>query len=374
MTELQDALENCLQAMERGASVETALRRYPGLAAELRPLLDAASLARDARRVYVPSSVRRRGRSQLLERAAELNQARAPRRRVIPAFPRMALTGLLAAALVLTSTGLVSASSASLPGDQLYPVKRTWESVRLLFALNPGERDLMESDFEQERLDEALELLGRRKAQAISFSGILARQANGNWIVSGIPVSITAATGLPAGTLQEGLPVTVSGTTRPDGVVEVQQVQVLQPGASLPPLEPSEKSGGEDNAPGEEGDHGSAATAAPNLDSTAAAPAATYTSYQYSGVVQSVTGNVWVINGQTVHVDAADISGQVTVGSLVRFFGYYDAQGTFVVTSIQPQKSSGGSETKSGGKATSEPHGGEGGEGGQGGGGETEGP
>ncbi len=367
MTELHDALENCLQAMERGASLDAALKRYPDLAGELRPLLVAASMAKDSARVHVPLDVRRRGRSRLQQRAAELGASRlSPRRRMIPAFPRLALTGILAAALVLTSTGLVSASSASIPGDQLYPVKRTWESVQLLFVFSPQQRDLMQSSFEQERLDEISELLGRRQAAPISFSGILARRSDGNWVVSGIPVSVTGSTNLPTGSVTDGVPITVSGVTRQDGVLEAQQIQILQPGTFLPPLEPSENSGHEGGSSQEEGD--SIATPAPSPTPNATPQStpdsqSTPTSYQYSGIVQSMVGNTWQINGQVVRVDAAVIGGQVTVGSLVRFQGYYSADGTFVVTSIQPQ--TGTSNTK---------HNGNGGEGGDSGGGENEGP
>ena len=71
-------------------------------------------------------------------------------------------------------------------------------------------------------------------------------------------------------------------------------------------------------------------------------------------------GNVWTINGQVVHVDAAQISGEATVGSIVRFSGYYNSDGTFVVTVVEPQ--AGGSSNKH-----SPSGGGEGGDSGQGG-------
>src|SRR5512142_2154090 len=101
MIELYDALDNCLQALARGATMENALRRYPELADELRPLLEAALVARGSGRIHVPLDVRRRGRDRLLKRSAALAEQRpGTRRRVIPLFPRMALTILIAAALV----------------------------------------------------------------------------------------------------------------------------------------------------------------------------------------------------------------------------------------------------------------------------------
>jgi hypothetical protein len=371
VTELYDALEHCLDAMERGASIDNALKRYPKLASELRPLLTASLLARSSSRVHVAPEVRKRGRAKLLQAVHERVESRAaPRRRIIPAFPRIALTAILSAALLLTSTGLVSASSAALPGQQLYPVKRTWESVQLLFVLNPGQRDLLESNFEQERLDETYELLGQRLAAPISFSGLLSKQSDGHWVISGIPVSISTSTSLPAVPITEGAPVSVSGTTGPDGVVQAQQIQVLQQGASLPPLEPSEHSEREMGAPTDNSVTSPTAMPAATAQAGEAGQGGTPTSptapttYQFSGVVQSVRGNVWSINGQTVYVDTSKVGGQVQVGSIVNFQGYYGADGRFVVTSLQTR--AGSSDNKHG-------NGDGGSSGGSDGGGEAEG-
>ncbi len=361
MTEIQDALENCLQAMEGGASLEHALRRYPQIAEELRPLLVAALMAKDAGRVHVSLDVRRRGRARLMGQVEEYEQrSRAPARRILPTFSRLALTAIVLLALVLTSTGLVSASSGSLPGQQLYPVKRTWESVQLLLVFNPQQRDLLESDFEQERLNETSELLGLRLAAPISFSGILARQSDGEWLVSGIPVSVTSSTSLPGSGLADGMPIRVSGSTRADGVVAAQQVDLLQPGSSLPPLEPSEGTEHHETDSGENPGTVVPPTPSSTPDASKPSPSGTeveHSSYQYSGVVQSMSGNVWQINGQPVYVESAQINGQVSVGAIVRFQGYYSPDGKLIVTSIDGEPviatpkhgGGGGAETPSGG-------------------------
>jgi hypothetical protein len=370
MTEIHDALDDCLEAMARGASADNAVKRFPKLAHELRPLLEASLMAKDVARIHVPLDVRRRGRSHLLQQVRAINESSVPaRRRMIPFFPRVALTSGLVAALVLTSTGLVSASSSSLPGQQLYPVKRTWESVRLLFAFSPEQRDLIESNYEQERLNETHDLLGQRLTAPITFSGVLAKQTDGKWLISGIPVSVNSTTSLPTLRIADGAPVSVTGVTRADGVVEAQQIQVLQPGASLPPLEPSENNE-QDSQGSTEGGGGISATpvASPTAGATQlgpASPESEQTTYQFSGVVQSMQGNLWRINGQPVYVDAAQIGGQVGIGSMVRFQGYYNADGNFTVTSIEPQtRNSAGNHGGSGGSGGSD-GGGEGGGGGE---------
>jgi len=314
-------------------------------------MLEASLRARASSGRGIPGDVQRRGRARLLRRAAEMREARhAPRRRMIPMFSRWAITFGVAGALFLSSTGLVSASSGTLPGDQLYPVKRTWEDVRLLFVFNPQGRDVLTSEYEQERLNEIDELLMKRRSAPITFSGLVMNQQNGQWMVSGIPVTVTNSTRLPADAISNGVPVTVIGTTRNDGTIDAQEVQLLQPGVSLPPLEPSgdnDQNGETDN---ENHDSQTAPTAVNNNSQPTSVPVIVTTpvlaepqslsqqpqkGYEFSGVVESMQGNMWNINGQSVIADQAQIDGAVKVGSAVKFEGYYDATGQFIVTKVE---------------------------------------
>ena len=350
MNKLYDALENCLQNLEQGQDLDLVLARYPKLAEQLRPLLEDALRARAASNYSVQIGAQRRGRARLMQRAAEMREAkRAPRRRMIPMFSRWAITFGVAGALFLSSTGLVSASSGTLPGDQLYPVKRTWEGVRLLFVFNPLGRNVLESQYEQERLNEIDELLMKGRSAPITFSGLVISQQNGQWIISGIPVSVTSSTRLPVDAISSGVPVTVIGSTRNDGVVDAQEIQLLQPGVSLPPLEPSgdnDQNGEMDNenhgvpvVPTSSNNH-LPATPLPVIV-TMPTPALQSLSqqqqrgYEFSGVVESMQGNVWNINGQSVIADQAQIDGAVRVGSSVKFEGYYDSNGNFIVTKVE---------------------------------------
>lgn len=353
MNKLYDALENCLQTLEQGQDLNSVLARYPDLAKQLRPMLEASLRARASRGRGIPSDVQRRSRARLLQRAAEMREAkRAPRRRMIPMFSRWAITLGVAGALFLSSTGLVSASSGTLPGDQLYPVKRTWEDVRLLFVFNPQGRDVLTSEYEQERLNEIDELLMKGRSAPITFSGLVMNQQNGQWMVSGIPVTVTNSTRLPADVISNGVPVTVIGTTYNGGTVDAQEIQLLQPGVSLPPLEPSgdnDQNGETDNenhgiqsAPTTENNNLQATplpvivtmpgTAVPQPQSLSQQP---QKGYEFSGVIESMQGNMWNINGQSVIADQAQIDGAVKVGSAVKFEGYYDATGQFIVTKVE---------------------------------------
>jgi uncharacterized membrane protein YgcG len=356
-SKLYQALENCLEALEKGQTLEAVLKRYPDLAPELRPILEASFLARTSGRNPAPQDVLRRSRARLLQHAAQLRESRRPasRRLGIPAFSRLTITLMLVAILALSSTGLVSASSGALPGDQLYPVKRTWEGVRLLLIFSPGGRDILESEYEQERLDEIDELLARGRSAPISFSGLVTKQQDGKWLVSGIPVALIASSRLPSGPITDGAPVMVTGLTRADGLVEAQEIQLLEPGVRLPPFEPSEN--GDHGNDDQESSPGSAPVAVETPASSGSGSQGSepdHTSYKFSGVVESMQDQIWNINGQSVSVAQAEIDGDVTVGSLVKFEGYYDSTGHFIVTKIEVKSSNDSPKGDQSGSSSSE--------------------
>jgi hypothetical protein len=370
MNELHEALENCLKAIKNGQTMESALAGYPQLGSELRPLLKISNLARSSRQLIVLDHVKRRGRVRLLQRAAEMRSAKNGLLQWrIPGLSRAVITLGLVGALALTSTGIVSASSGSLPGDQLYPVKRTWEGVRLFFVFNPQDHDLLESEYDQERLNEIDDLLVKKQAAPISFTGLVTRQVDGQWTVSGIPVSVPAAT--DSTMISEGAPVLITGRTNGDGFVEAQQIHLIQPGGPLPPLEPSEDLEQKDNG-GPVSTPGIVSTVSPSGQGSQNSNQG-YKSYQFSGVVQSMGKDVWVINGQSVNTNRAAMIGNIKVGSDVKFNGYFESDGTFVVTTLEdintdnnknPKRNDSGGSS-GGNTGQNQPGGGEGGDSGE---------
>ncbi len=236
MNNIYDVLEICLQELENGVSLETVLARYPDLANELRPILNASVMARTMA-VPAPSpDAIRRGRAKLLQHASEMREAKlAPRRRMIPIFQRFAISLTLATIFLASGTGLVGASSSALPGENLYPVKRTWEDVRLFFALKPEHKDLLESEFESERLDEVGELLAEGRHETIQYSGVF-MHVNGVTYVSGVPVLVPANLQVPV----DGAAVTITGRTNAQGFVEIEYIELLPEGVAVPVGEPVE--------------------------------------------------------------------------------------------------------------------------------------
>ena len=227
---LFNALEICLQALEHGADLESCLALFPALAEDLRPLLTTALQARSGEVTQVPADVARRGKSRVLQAAAEMREnSSAPVVRrwqhgwLANRFFRLGVTTSLVLAFLLSGgTGLVSASSSSLPGDHLYPVKRSWEDVRLMFQTNQTDRLQLEQEFEQERVQEIEELYTANRIAPVNFQGQLQTHSNGDWVVGGLNVSLNGNV-TPEANLVPGVTVQVIGEAD-NGVIKAEQI------------------------------------------------------------------------------------------------------------------------------------------------------
>ncbi len=238
---LYEALEVCLNALETGADLGAVLKRFPDLQDELRPLLEASQKAKMLAISEVPEKALRGGRMRVLQHAAEMRRATSkPRRRwSMFAFPRLATSLAIALIFLLSGTGLVSASNSALPGDSLYPVKRTWEDVRLVLVVNPTSREHLEDQYEQERLHEVDELLVEKRPETITFAGMVTDQIGDQWVVSGIAVQITPNSQLPLVPVMVGSSIMVRGRTNAQGFVEAERVTYLETDLALPTVVPT---------------------------------------------------------------------------------------------------------------------------------------
>jgi hypothetical protein len=361
MNNIYDVLEICLQEFESGADLETVLARYPDLASELRPLLNASVVVRTrSELVSAPSpDAVRRGRAKLLQHAAQMREAKVSlRKRMIPTFQRLAISFTLTALFLTSGTGLVSASSSALPGENLYPVKRTWEDVRLFFTFNPDRKYLLESEFESERLNEVGELLTEGRDETIQYSGVF-MQVKSVMYVSGVKVLIPANLQVPA----DGAAVTITGRTNAQGYVEIESIELLPDGAVVPVGEPVEGDNESDSGLGsgsssenkadsnsgsalENGSVPSSSNEAQGSDTsdTNEAPKSDPQSFEIKGIVNSVSNNTLVVDGQTVQLDNAKIDGKLKSGVNVEIKGFYTADGSFITTEVKVKDSrSGGS-------------------------------
>ena len=138
-----DILNDCLERIASGESIQQCVGRYPELAADLVPLLSMASAtSRAAHDTPYAATARARGLSRMTQALAAGRAA--PRRRApmfswIPSLLRRPLAKPLLvafAALMVTAIaagGTTMASSNSVPGEPLYWVKTTKENITLRF-------------------------------------------------------------------------------------------------------------------------------------------------------------------------------------------------------------------------------------------------
>jgi uncharacterized membrane protein YgcG len=166
---------------------------------------------------------------------------------------RVAVTLAMVLILFVSGTNLVRAASTTLPGDNLYPVKRTWEDVLLLFTFNLQQREALEVEHENERLHELRELFLEGRTAEVEFAGVVTGQNGNQWVVSGVPVVVSLQTEVRDGPIQVGSAVRVKGDTLGDGIVLAERIRLLPPDAKLPDMDIEDDDNGDDHDDGNSG-------------------------------------------------------------------------------------------------------------------------
>ena len=159
----KDILDSCLDRMIKGDSIEQCLESYPEQAAELETILRAASAVMEASSVQPRHEFERVAKARLLSAVEE--KATEKRKGPLPIYGwrrGWAVAIALIMALFLAGGGTVAASSNSLPGDVLYPVKTSVERVRAFFTFGAEAKADYYMELADRRLRE-MELLVEKK-------------------------------------------------------------------------------------------------------------------------------------------------------------------------------------------------------------------
>ena len=167
--EFVEALNDCVERITNGESVQACLNRYPDYAEELRPLLDVSvSTIRAAESVQPDPTARQRNFqrfSQAVSEAGRRERERTPwwqpwkSGRFAP-LARPALVGFMAVVIMLTGVGATTAAASnSVPGEPLYWVKTTRENVEGRLPRSDESRANYEAKLAQARGDEVNKLI-----------------------------------------------------------------------------------------------------------------------------------------------------------------------------------------------------------------------
>ncbi len=251
--DLTDILDECLQQLNQGASIEDCLTPYPSAAAQLAPLLRLAQQVRALRQDEELSHAALQGaRQKVLREAVRLKEAqgsspavrRIPWRVSLQPLLRRSMAAVAAASLLLVmvlGTGAVAASANSLPGDTLYPVKRVSEEVRLLLAFDQQTKAQLQRDMDERRIEEAKAVANSQRVTELSFRGRVEQIEDGQWTVSGVAIEISDDTVIE-GAIGLGDPVQVTVRSLSDGTLQALSVrsdpQAVTPQPTVTPTEP----------------------------------------------------------------------------------------------------------------------------------------
>lgn len=171
-----DILDICLdRILVKGDTIEQCLGSYPEEAVELEPLLRAALSAVEASSHIEPRpEFQRLAKHRLLSAIEETGKKRAEHRMPLWGWQRRWAVALVAVlVLILIGAGTVTASTGSLPGDTLYPVKTATEKVQGFFTFGSEAKANFYMKLAQRRLDELKSLVEGNRTVPESVLGVM---------------------------------------------------------------------------------------------------------------------------------------------------------------------------------------------------------
>ena len=145
-----------------------------------------------------------------------------------PRYGRRLVAVVLAtfAILAVIISGTLQVAAGALPGDALYPVKRTAEQVRLNLTIDAAARARYKQELAQERREEVREVVALERETTVAFEGKVESVQDGIWMVNDLEVKINK-------TWQRKEP-PVGGTVRieadtKDGQIVARRVEMAPP-------------------------------------------------------------------------------------------------------------------------------------------------
>ncbi len=165
--DLEKILDDCIDELRKGGSVESILAKYPEYISEIKPLLELVQAmeqlpkpepSADALSAALVSI----GEEIALLRPVEFPELKKKRRSIFGKLvqqPRLAWTLSAAFVLVLMFVGISTVSANSVPGDILYPLKLATEKVSFLLAFSSEKKAELRLTFSEQRTKEIRRVL-----------------------------------------------------------------------------------------------------------------------------------------------------------------------------------------------------------------------
>lgn len=224
---LEVILTECLAAIEVGATVDQLLDRYPAFAAQLDAPLRVAVRLREmgGEAMHTQPVAQALSRAKFLAQAAVVRPM--PTRALFAAWLMRPLVSLVTVIVLvaIVGGGVLGASAASLPGDPLYTVKRSFETLQLSLARDPAHQVSLEEFYARRRMDEVKAVQSSKRAASVQFTALV-EAVNGDVLtVGGFAVQVLSNT-VVHGTPRVGELVEVAGRTQSDGQIVADRIEV----------------------------------------------------------------------------------------------------------------------------------------------------
>jgi len=242
MDSFESILDESISALQAGVPLEEILAEVPEYADQLRPLLFASMLLTDPNPQLVPEQTKSDLRAEYMRQVADLPSLTTPsvaqktqavlrviRRRmtreaILNDLVTVAVTVILTLGMLAFLLNFLAVDT--IPGDLLYNVKRTSETLQLTFTFAEDHNLALQETFNQRRLHEVEQLIEQNRAAVVEFQGILESKGRNLWVIEGYPVVISDDLILP-NNLQTGDTVEVIGLLRTDNILMADTITII---------------------------------------------------------------------------------------------------------------------------------------------------
>jgi len=223
--DLYNALEDALTSLESGSELNPILADHPELELEFGDVFETLLNSRQEVNQEIPVEILNRSRTRLLSRAMQLRQTPQPRSMRVRRTHRLAIAVIITLVILLSGGGLAVESAQALPGDQLYPVKRAAENIRLSLAVTLEDHRAVEDRYQARRINEVEQIFALGRSVFVQFYGPVNSQDGDSWDIGGIDVHQNPETIL-IGDILPGVEVEVEGLTIPEGWVQASEIHL----------------------------------------------------------------------------------------------------------------------------------------------------
>jgi len=167
-SEFENILNECLDRLAGGETLEQCLRSYPEQAAQLEPLLQMAQAVIKASAITPRAEFKARARYEF--HSALQAEATKRRRPLFSLGRRWSVALMVVSILLLAGGGTAAASSNSMPDSPLYPVKLAAEQVQLTLTPSDIGKARLCAVLADRRVAEIICMADKGDAQRVEFA------------------------------------------------------------------------------------------------------------------------------------------------------------------------------------------------------------